>query len=61
VGELLFNVLPAFDKKRAFVVEADKDHIRAPTQPIADMKGRGVAAGKLLFAVRAVKFFVINR
>ncbi len=42
------ELLPAFAKKGAIVVEADKEQFRTPAQAVANMKSRGLAARKLL-------------
>lgn len=52
------ELFPAFSKQGAIVVEADEQDIRSPSQTIADMKWRGLAAGKSLLAIGAVMFFV---
>ena len=60
MGELLFNVLPSADKEGTVIVEADKEHLGTPAQPVADMKGRRTAAGELFLAVGTVMNFIVD-
>jgi hypothetical protein len=51
-------MLPTIFKKGAFIIQADKIGLGSPAQPVTHVDRRGTAARKLLFAMRAVMFFI---
>jgi hypothetical protein len=48
VAILILDVVPAVEKKRAEIVEADEEDFRTPAKSVSDMNWRSLAAGHFL-------------
>jgi hypothetical protein len=57
VAIAFFELVPAFGEQGTIIVEADEQNVRSPSQAIADVKGRGLAAGEPLLAIGTVVLF----
>jgi hypothetical protein len=55
---LVFDMIPAVQKKRTGIVETDKEDLRAPAKAVADMDRRSFTAGHPLRAVGTDMHFV---